>query len=36
MNLVSNLYFTGFCKSKVIQGLGLNLNFTLSILLRET
>ena len=36
MNLVSNLFFTDIdiCKTKVIQGLDLNLNLFLSILLR--
>ena len=36
MNLVSNLFFTDidFCKPKVIQGLDLNQNLYLSILLR--
>ena len=36
MNFVSNLFFTNIdlCKPKVIQGLDLNLNLYLSILLR--
>ena len=36
MKLLSNLFFTDvdFCKTKVIQGLDLNLNLHLSVLLR--
>ena len=36
MKFVSNLFFTAidFCKGKVIQGLDLNFNLSLLILLR--
>ena len=36
MNLAINLFFTDidFCKPKVMQGLGLNVNSDLSMLLR--